>query len=100
MSLPLIPEVVHPSFPPPRAGRVRLGAELVRLIGGVPALHDAVEFLGPLVCPVSREPRPLDHATALRRWGLLVLAGDPRDEVPGGLFADPGINPGTRRIRS
>ena len=37
--------------------------ELACLIGGVPALDDAVEFFGPLVCPVSREPCRLDHTT-------------------------------------
>jgi len=71
-----------------------VGSELACLVGGVPALHDPVELFGPLVCPVSREPCRLHHAAALRRWGLLVLAGDPRDEVPGGLLADPRDKPG------
>src|SRR5438132_4917108 len=51
-------------------------AELGRLVGGVPALHDAVEEGGPLVWRVSPEPRRLDHAAALRCGHLLVLAGE------------------------
>ena len=34
------------------------------------------------------EPRRLDETAAQWRRGLLVLAGDPRNEVSGGLFAD------------
>jgi hypothetical protein len=85
----LILQLVHPSPSLPRVrGRVRVGAELGGLVGSVPALHDLPEFVGPLVGRVAAEPRRLDHAAALRRRHLLVLAGDPRDEVPGGLFAD------------
>src|SRR6266446_10106061 len=51
-------------------------AELGRLVGGVPALHDAVEALRPLVRRISPEPCRLDHAAALRCWHLLVLAGE------------------------
>src|SRR5439155_7074386 len=51
-------------------------AELGRLVGGVPALHDAVEPVGPLVRRIAPEPRRLDHAAAQRRGGLLVLAGE------------------------
>ena len=57
-------------------GRVRVGAELGGLVGGVPALHDLVEFLGKLVCCVILEPRGLDNAAARGRRGLLVLAGE------------------------
>ena len=64
-----------------------MGAELARLVGGVPALHDAVELVRPLVGRVASEPRRLDHAAALRRRGLLVLAG----EI---IFADPRDKPG------
>ena len=42
----------------------------------VPPLHDAVEFLRPLVGRVIPEPRRLDHAAALGCRGLLVLAGE------------------------
>src|ERR1700730_8580241 len=52
-------------------------AELGRLVGGVPALHDAVESGGQLIGRVSPEPRRLDHAAALRCRHLLVLAGGP-----------------------
>src|ERR1700736_1938967 len=51
-------------------------AELGRLVGGVPALHDAVEEGGPLARRVSPEPRRFDHAAALRCRHLLVLAGE------------------------
>jgi hypothetical protein len=51
-------------------------AELARFVGGVPALHNAVEFLRPLVRHVVLEPRRLDHAAALWCRGLLVLAGE------------------------
>ena len=37
-----------------------MGAELRGLVGGIPALHDLVELVGPLVCRVAREPRGLD----------------------------------------
>jgi len=62
-------------------------AELGGLVGGVPALHDAVELVGAFVRCVAPEPRRLDHAAAQWRRGLLALAGDPRNEVSGGLFA-------------
>src|SRR6516162_4267202 len=45
------------------------------LVGGVPALHDLVELVGPLICGVAAEPHGFDQAAALRRWCLLVLAG-------------------------
>jgi hypothetical protein len=51
-------------------------AELGRVVGGVPALHDAGEFVGPFVRRVAVEPCGLDHAAALRRGHLLVLAGE------------------------
>ena len=53
-----------------------MGAELARLVGGVPALHDAVELLGSLVFRVIPKPRRLDHAAALWCRHLLVLAGE------------------------
>src|SRR6266446_11006230 len=51
-------------------------AELGRLVGGVPALHDSVEALRPLVRRISPEPGRLDHAAALRCRHLLILAGE------------------------
>ena len=51
-------------------------AELGGLVGGVPALHDAVEFPRPLVRRVMAKPHKLDHAAALRHRGLLVLTGE------------------------
>src|SRR5215472_16382446 len=71
-------------FPPRMRERVRVGAELGGLVGGVPALRDLVESVGKLVCRVILKPRGFDHAAAQWRRGLLVLAGNPRDEVPGG----------------
>ena len=47
-------------------------AELGSLVGGVPALHDVVELVGPRVRRLAAEPRRLDHAAALRRGHLLV----------------------------
>ncbi len=68
-----------------------------RLVGGVPALHGALE-LGRQVCrPVAGEPGAFDEPAAQRRRGLLVLAGDPRNEVSGGLFADGAADPGEHR---
>ena len=40
-----------------------------------PALHDLVEFVGKFVRGIIPEPQGLDHAAALRRRRLLVLAG-------------------------
>jgi len=54
----------------------------------VPALHDAVECRRYFVLRAVPEPGRLDEAAAQRCRDLLVLAGDPRDEVRGGLFAD------------
>src|ERR1700736_6679115 len=51
-------------------------AELGRLVGGAPALRDAVEEGGPLARRVSPEPRRLDHAAALWCGHLLILAGE------------------------
>src|SRR5271168_242580 len=50
-------------------------AELARLVGGVPALDDAVEALGQVVLSIALEPFLLDQATAQRRRRLLILAG-------------------------
>ena len=51
-------------------------AELGRLVGGVPALHDAVEMLRHSTRRVVLEPGRLDQAAAQWRGGLLVLAGE------------------------
>ena len=59
----------------PPAGAHAEIAELGGLVGGVPALHDLVEFVGKLVCRVILEPRRLDHAAAQWRRRLPVLAG-------------------------
>ena len=41
-------------------------AELGRLVGGVPALHDAVEALRPVLLAVALEPFRLDQAATLK----------------------------------
>src|SRR3954453_17942281 len=51
-------------------------AELGRLVGGVPALHDAVEALRQFALAIALEPFRLDQTTAQRRGGLLILAGE------------------------
>src|SRR5271166_1532152 len=51
-------------------------AELGRLVGGVPALYDAVEALGQFRRRVMAEPNRLDETAAQWRGGLLVLAGE------------------------
>ena len=64
-------------------------AELGGLVGGVPALHDAVEALRQLVRPVAFEPFGFDQAAAQWGGGLLILAGEvvfadrPADAVKG-----------------
>ena len=60
-------------------------AELGRLVGGVPALHDAVETLRPIFLAVTLEPFRLDQSAAQRGRRLLILAG----EV---VFADRAAN--------
>jgi hypothetical protein len=60
----------------PPAGADAEIAELARLAGSVPALHDALEFLRQFVGCVTPEPGRLDEAAAQRRRGLLVLAGE------------------------
>src|SRR5271168_2467625 len=50
-------------------------AELRGLVGGVPALDDAVEALRQVVLAIALEPFLLDQATAQRRRRLLILAG-------------------------
>src|SRR5437868_2609158 len=63
-------------------------AELRRLVGGVPALHDAVEAFRPLVLAVTFEPFGFHHAAAQRSGmnpaSALVLAGQraPGEGVP------------------
>src|SRR5207245_6532808 len=51
-------------------------AELGRLVGGVPALYDAVEALRPVLLTVALKPICLDQTATERRRGLLVLAGE------------------------
>src|SRR5271169_1557468 len=60
----------------PPAGADAEIAELGRLVGGVPALHDAVEGLRQFSRRVMLEPRRLDETAAQWRRGLLVLAGE------------------------
>jgi hypothetical protein len=74
-------------------------AELSRLVGGVPALHEALKFHRQLVLCVMPKPGCLDEAAAQRSRGLPVLAGDPRNEVSGGLFADRLADPLDHRQR-
>jgi hypothetical protein len=51
-------------------------AELGRLVGGVPALHDALELLRQRARLAVPEPGRFDQAAAQWRGGLLVLAGE------------------------
>src|SRR5207249_12091953 len=51
-------------------------AELGRLVGGIPALHDVLEALGPLVLAVTLEPCFLDQPAAQGCRGLLILASE------------------------
>src|SRR5215471_1553948 len=51
-------------------------AELGRLIGGIPTLHDALETLRQIVFCVALKPLRLDQPAAERRRGLLILAGE------------------------
>jgi hypothetical protein len=51
-------------------------AELGRLVGGVPALHDALELRRQGTRRVVPEPGPFDQAAAQWCRGLLVLAGE------------------------
>src|SRR6202047_4615781 len=44
-------------------------------VGGVPALHDAVETLRQFILAIALEPDRLDQAAAQRGGGLLILAG-------------------------
>ena len=67
-------EEIFAFHPPGRAHREI--AELGRLVRGIPALHDAVEALRPVLLIVAPEPAFLDQTTAERRRGLLVLAGE------------------------
>jgi len=50
-------------------------AQLGRLVGGIPALKDAVEALRPFVRAVALEPFRLDQATAQGGRRLLILSG-------------------------
>jgi len=63
----------------------RADAEIADL-GGVSALHDALERQS-LLRRVMREPARLDEPAAQGCRHLLVLAGDPRNQVSEGLFA-------------
>src|SRR5439155_6572114 len=49
-------------------------AELGRLVGGVPALHDTVEEGGPLARRVSPEPRRLDFILCPRNSGNIACS--------------------------
>src|SRR6516164_4901808 len=51
-------------------------AELRRLVGGVPALHDAVERLRPVALAVALEPLRPDETAAEGRRRLLILASE------------------------
>src|SRR5271155_4045419 len=51
-------------------------AEFRRLVGGVPALHDAVEALRSLALAVALEPFGFHHAAAQWRGRLLILSGE------------------------
>src|SRR5262249_11919280 len=51
-------------------------AELGGLVGGIPALHDAVETLRLIAVAIAFEPFGLDQTAAQRGRGLLALAGD------------------------
>src|SRR5689334_19797596 len=46
---------------------------LGRLVGGVPALHDAVEPFRQFALAIALEPFRLDQAAAQRGGGLLIL---------------------------
>src|SRR5204863_9159374 len=65
-------------------------AQLGRLVGGIPALHDALKALRPLVLAVTLEPCFFDHPAAQGCGGLLILAGEivfadrPADVLAGG----------------
>src|SRR5262249_59928974 len=48
--------------------------ELSRLVGGVPALHDAVKALRSFLVVITLEPFGLDQTPAQGRGGLLILA--------------------------
>src|SRR5262249_41816612 len=64
--------------------------EFARLVGGVPALHAAVEGGRQILRPIALEPTGFDEAAAERSRGLLVLAG----EV---VFADRAAGGGEHR---
>jgi len=51
-------------------------AEFGRLVGGVPALHDAVEPRGQFAVAIALEPFRLGQPAAQRGGGLLILAGE------------------------
>src|SRR5689334_5298788 len=57
-------------------GAHREVAELGLLVGGVPALHDAVEALRQFTLAIALEPFRLDQPAAQRGGGLLILAGE------------------------
>src|ERR1700730_4252416 len=50
--------------------------EFARLVRGIPALHDLIEFLRPILRGVTREPGGFHHAAAGGRGRLLVSAGE------------------------
>jgi hypothetical protein len=69
--LPLTPQVVH----------TEKSLSSVALVGGVPALHDAVEALRQFVLAIALEPFRLDQAANMN--------GDPEQEY----FVDGTANP-------
>ena len=63
------------AFDAPRPANAEI-AELGGLVGGVPALHDALEAIRLFVLTIALEPFGLDQAVAQWGGGLLILAGE------------------------
>ncbi len=87
--LSAMPQLVHTLK---SASSVAPGLRRGRLVGGIPALHEALEPRRQFGGPVAGEPGRLDEPAAQRRRSLLVLPGDARNEVSG------GYSPMVRRI--
>jgi len=62
------------AFDAPRPANAEI-AELGGLVGGVPALHDALEAIRLFVLTIALEPFGLDQAVAQWGGGLLILVG-------------------------